>query len=104
MAEASMHLYPKKNETNLPVKRLATVMKELGHTHLDVLKIDIEGEEYNVLRNIKGIPIKQILVEMHTPTKSELVLSWIARLRLWARGYKLVSIRELTDYTFVRRS
>lgn len=99
-----MHLYPKKNETNLPVKRLATVMKELGHTHLDVLKIDIEGEEYNVLRNIKGIPIKQILVEMHTPTKSELVLSWIARLRLWARGYKLVSIRELTDYTFVRRS
>ena len=50
-----------------PVKRLQTIMRELGHTHIDVLKIDIEGGEYEVLDDILAshIPIKQILVEFH---------------------------------------
>lgn len=29
----------------LPVRTLGSVMKELGHTRIDVLKIDIEGSE-----------------------------------------------------------
>lgn len=36
------------NETNaveLPVERLETIMKELGHDHIDLLKMDIEGAE-----------------------------------------------------------
>ncbi len=33
------HRYP------LEVKTLRTIMAELGHTHIDVLKIDVEGSE-----------------------------------------------------------
>jgi len=33
---------------DLPVARLATLMRRLGHQHLDVLKLDIEGSEYGV--------------------------------------------------------
>ena len=29
----------------LQVKTLPTIMKELGHDHIDVLKLDVEGSE-----------------------------------------------------------
>lgn len=50
-----------------PVCRLATLMQQLGHDHLDVLKMDIEGSEYEVLDDLvaSGIPVRQLLVEFH---------------------------------------
>ncbi|OYV74922.1 MAG: hypothetical protein B7Z66_14820 [Chromatiales bacterium 21-64-14] len=50
-----------------PVKRLATVMRELGHTHIDVLKMDIEGAEYEVIGDLVASKIfpAQLLVEFH---------------------------------------
>jgi FkbM family methyltransferase len=50
-----------------PVKRLRTVMEELGHGHIDVLKMDIEGAEYQVIDDICRSDIRpaQILVEFH---------------------------------------
>lgn len=49
------------------VKRLITIMNELGHDHIDVLKMDIEGAEYDVIEDILNskINIKQILIEFH---------------------------------------
>jgi len=52
--------------TDLPVKRLETFMQELGHTRIDVLKMDIEGSEFSVIPSITDISIHQILVEIHT--------------------------------------
>jgi FkbM family methyltransferase len=34
---------------NLPVRGLASIMHELGHDHIDILKLDIEGSEYRFL-------------------------------------------------------
>lgn len=50
-----------------PMMRLGSVMNRLGHTRIDVLKMDIEGAEYGVLEDIaRGkIPVGQILVEFH---------------------------------------
>lgn len=52
---------------NLPVKRLPTIMKDLGHDRIDILKMDIEGAEYSVLEDIENSDIRpqQILVEFH---------------------------------------
>jgi FkbM family methyltransferase len=57
----------RKNKTfdDLPVKRLRTLMRERGHDHIDILKLDIEGSEYGVLEDIIGLDIQQILVEIH---------------------------------------
>jgi FkbM family methyltransferase len=33
----------------VPVKRLASIMRELGHAAIDLLKMDIEGAEYDVI-------------------------------------------------------
>ena len=54
-------------QVEMPVKRLATLMVELGHRQIDVLKMDIEGGEFAVLDDllVAGIPAKQILVEFH---------------------------------------
>src|SRR5690554_1691728 len=40
-------------------------MTQLGHKHIDVLKMDIEGAEYDVIENILSaqLPITQILIE-----------------------------------------
>lgn len=50
-----------------PVFRLATIMKTLGHTKIDVLKMDIEGGEYDVLSDLLAsrVPVQQLLVEFH---------------------------------------
>lgn len=51
----------------VPMIRLATAMRQLGHTRIDVLKMDIEGAEYGVIENLvqERIPVGQILVEFH---------------------------------------
>ena len=51
----------------IPVARLETMMRDLGHDHLDVLKIDIEGAEYAVLDDMlqSNILPDQLLVEFH---------------------------------------
>lgn len=56
-----------KQSVRLPVLRLSTAMKRLGHTHIDLLKMDIEGAEYSVIEDIVSseIPVKQLLVEFH---------------------------------------
>lgn len=51
----------------VPVVKLSTIMNQLGHTHIDLLKMDIEGAEYSVIADIlqMGIPVKQFLMEFH---------------------------------------
>lgn len=52
---------------NVRFKRIKDIMDELGHTHIDVLKLDIEGAEYGVIDDIvaSNVRAKQLLVEFH---------------------------------------
>ena len=49
------------------MKTFDDIILELDHTHIDVLKMDIEGSEYDVIDTILASPvtIDQILVEFH---------------------------------------
>ena len=49
------------------VRRLSSIMHELGHERIDLLKMDIEGAEYAVLRDMirSGIQVSQLAVEFH---------------------------------------
>ena len=55
----------------VPVYTLPTIMKMLGHTgrRIDVLKLDIEGSEFEVIPSLvdSGIEIGQLLIEVHWP-------------------------------------
>lgn len=56
-----------KEVVKLDVRRLSTIMRELGHDHIDVLKMDIEGGEFAVLKDLLAGSIRprQLLVEYH---------------------------------------
>lgn len=51
----------------VPVKRVETLMRELGHRRVDVLKMDIEGAEYDVIEDIiaSSVVVDQMLIEFH---------------------------------------
>ena len=50
-----------------PVRRLRSIMRDLGHTSLDLLKMDIEGAEYGVISDMleSGVLVRQLCVEFH---------------------------------------
>ncbi len=54
-------------KVNVVMKSLEDIMNKLNHKHIDVLKMDIEGSEYDVIENILSskISITQILIEFH---------------------------------------
>lgn len=57
-----------RNETiRVPVKTIKSIMSDLGHDRIDLLKMDIEGAEYKVLENMlkEGIRPRLLLVEFH---------------------------------------
>ncbi len=51
----------------VPVKKIQTILKELQHNSIDLLKMDIEGAEYSVIKDMQSTDIrpKQLLVEFH---------------------------------------
>ena len=50
-----------------PMYPLSKMMQLLNHTHIDVLKVDIEGHEFNVFPSFLGRVVpKQVLVEVHS--------------------------------------
>ncbi len=64
-------ILPRPNTSNrsisVEVKRLSTVMRELGHTRIDVLKMDIEGAEFEVIDDLlaHAVRVDQLLAEFH---------------------------------------
>ena len=56
-----------RDSVSLEVRKLSTIMRQLGHTKVDVLKMDIEGSEYAAISNIieEGIKPTVLLVEFH---------------------------------------
>jgi FkbM family methyltransferase len=61
------------------VKTLSDMAKALGHAKIDVLKMDIEGGEYSVLKELlkdgalKQLQIKQVQIEFHGKDFDKLV-------------------------------
>lgn len=52
-----------------PVRTLQSLMQENGHSHVDLIKIDIEGGEWSALDGMiaggKRLPLTQALIEFH---------------------------------------
>jgi FkbM family methyltransferase len=79
---------------------LSDAMSSLGHDHVDLLKMDIEGAEYEVLQWMLANRLypSVLLVEFDQPAPFRRTVETV---REWQRvGYELVSIRGW-DYTFV---
>lgn len=91
---------------NVPVKKFDTIVKELGHSKIDILKMDIEGSEYEVLNDIlaSNIEINQILIEFHhrfPGIGKERTIQAVKKLS--SSNYKLIAISgQKEEYTFLK--
>jgi FkbM family methyltransferase len=90
-------------QESLPCTSLLQEMKKNGHDTIDLLKIDIEGFEYEVLESclLHGIRIRQLCVEFHDffPDIPKSKTTAMIR-RLQAHGFELIH-RHRHDHTFL---
>lgn len=91
----------------VPVRRLSTLMTELGHDHIDILKMDIEGAEYGVLRDLLGSELRprQVLIEYHHRFPDVGLLQTADSVRLLhAHGYRIFYISaDGQEYSFLHK-
>ena len=82
---------------------LADFMREQGHDHVDLLKMDIEGSEYGVLDALlrDRLPVRMLCCEFHHFLHGYSRLTTLrCILRLKQGGYSLIH-KDHHDYTFL---
>lgn len=91
-----------------PVRRLETIVADLGHGQIGLLKMDIEGFEYGVVDDVLAGPLRptQWLIEFHhninhfRPDQARRAVE-----QLEGAGYRLFAVSNVGhEYSFVQRS
>lgn len=89
-----------------PVYRLETIARRLGHDRIRILKMDIEGGEYEVIEDLLNCPIEvdQLLVEFHHAYSTiPLARTVDSVAALESVGFECFHISERTyEFSFVR--
>lgn len=88
-----------------PVQRLTTIMADLGHEHIDLLKMDIEGFEYAVILDFLAAGVRPTVVNVEYHHKSYDIPASRTRASvdaLMAAGYKPYWVSDLgREYGFI---
>lgn len=96
-------LYESQLFTEVPGRTLASLMDELGDRRVDLLKVDIEGAEYDVLPtlDLPAVGVKIFAVQLHHNGTVAQARALIERLR--GAGYEPVACKPAVKMTFARR-
>ena len=81
----------------VPSLTISSIMKELSHQKIDLMKVDVEGTEYEIIDHLiqYNIKPKQLLVEFHHRFESKnKTMTKKAIQDLQEIGYKIFSISE----------
>lgn len=91
----------------VPAFSLTSIIGKLGHDHIDLLKMDIEGAEYEVLEGLLRSPVlpTQLLVEFHHRfVEDGLAKTYDIIRRLREAGYKIFAISEIgREVSFLKK-
>ena len=86
------------NEYKVPVSTLQSIMQRFKIEHVDYLKMDVEGAEYEIFENMTSElakKITQISLEEHDLEKNE----WLTN-RLSDLGYKVIQYPDCEIYAY----
>jgi FkbM family methyltransferase len=92
------------NDVELPCRSLYSLATEHRHQCIDLLKLDIEGFEYDVLEHalLRDLDIRQICVEFHhffpeiPRSKTKALVQLLKK-----KKYQIIH-KRMCDYTFLR--
>ena len=85
----------KHGAVEVPVRRIETLRDMLGHDRIDILKMDIEGMEYDVIGDMlsSGVRAGQVLVEFHHYFYGKTTAQTFDTIRLLNRhGYRIFAL------------
>jgi FkbM family methyltransferase len=99
---SAARLYDTEDFIELPGRTLPSLMSELGDERIDLLKLDIEGSEYEVMPtlDLRAMGVKVFAAQLHHTGSVAQARSLIADLRV--QGYQPVACRPTVKLTFVR--
>jgi FkbM family methyltransferase len=97
---SAVNLYGTRQSFERPGKTLATLKNELGDERVDLLKLDIEGSEYDVLENadLKALGVRVLCIELHGSVPARRAIDLVDGIR--SQGYMLVHREDPVDLTF----
>ena len=103
VSHSVVNLQHTKTYFDAPCRSLPSLMRELGHEQIDLLKLDIEGAEHEVVRSMleRGIRPTVLCMEIDQPVKP--LAFWRTVRRVRRAGYALVAV-DSWNLTFLRRS
>jgi FkbM family methyltransferase len=95
------------NVVRAPVKDIDTIASELNHKEIDLLKMDIEGAEYEVIEALpkNRVAINQILIEFHHMYKGIPISKTVDAISaLNNLGFELFNISQRTyEFSFRKK-
>jgi FkbM family methyltransferase len=96
-------LYDSASFVELPGRTLSSLMAELGDGHIDLLKLDIEGSEYELLAtlDLRALGVKVFATQLHHTGSVREARELISRLR--GEGYEPAARRSAVKLTFVQK-
>jgi FkbM family methyltransferase len=100
---SSAGLYESHTFMELPGRTLPSLMAELGDERIDLLKLDIEGGEYDVIPtlDLPALGVQIFAVQLHHTGSVGDARALVERLR--RQGYVPVACRAAVKITFARR-
>lgn len=99
---SATNLYRTERVVTKPGRSLPSLMAELGDERADLLKLDIEGSEYDILPalDLPSLGVRALCIELHHSRTVRAAREQLDALR--AQGYRLVSCKWPASYTLVR--
>ena len=95
------------NVVRAPVKDIDTIASELNHKEVDLLKMDIEGAEYEVIEALpkNRVAINQILIEFHHMYKGVPISKTVDAISTLSNlGFELFNISPRTyEFSFRKK-
>jgi FkbM family methyltransferase len=103
LALSSASLFDTSNFVEVPGRTLASLAGELGHPRIDLLKLDIEGAEYEVVPqlDLDALKVKALALQVHHNRGARAAQRLIEHLD--ERGFELIGIRPTLKLAFARR-
>lgn len=99
---SSADLYDTQDYIEVPGRTLPSLMRELGDERIDLLKLDVEGAEYEIMPtlDLRALGVRVFSTQLHHTGSVAQARALIAGLR--RQGYVPVACRPVVKLTFMR--